>query len=756
MNELYFTLYDKDLSDKVLATDVRFRGVTLETQLHGGFGRLTGSVVLSEYDRYKWYSDYLNARLLVRNSYNEVVWEGRIEDIEIFAGAGVVVDAFGYWRNFFDVPLKDEDTWDDDGPHYPEDIIQAIIERNCSQIRQEWVNMADTERDVAPYKVGNYRYPGDLLSDLLKGGDDEGNLVYFAIWEDRIPWLFVKEEEVDWYVRKRDFKQPLRLRRSLDRMANAVIAEYSVEGQAGDANDDGTGTGERGNNYITLTDTNKSWDEGQWNRGFDAAIVSGTGAGQVRDIKETRVAPTIVDSGQCVPFVVGTSTLQHSQPEKNIEDSTNTVAWGNGAFTWGGSGHGMLWVDVIDGPGAGQQREIESDYANFTHFAVSVTPDWDEDEEYPSYPDAGSRFIVYLPSTLVTKGKSWVSDAYNTGHIVQIVKGRGAGQRRRITDTKQILLKGIDGSGYWSFTYGVDGDGNPTVTATWVGDGQTVFNDVWDALTVEPDWDVQPDDTSYFEIWEEAKVVDSGTATGGSYNTLTDSSKDWGADEWNDDYEVVVVQGNCSGQVGRIIDTASSTLTIEPVWDDEVPDSTSEYEIRVIREEDEEGEVEANQIVVTTQWTTQPDSTSVYEVRQKEDGGTLNKTLTRTAGSSIRDLNLVRKRLLSLGTTTPADAERIVARTLRLLRKPQQNSSPFTISKVYNKNWAEYPLTAVRAGDVIEVVDLFSGQAETSGLDALRRFYIIRTSFSQDDGSLAITPDNVDVEIATLIASGMK
>lgn len=737
MNELYYTLYDKDLSTKVLATNLKVLSASLETQLHGGFGRLSGMVQLSQYDRYKWYSDYLNTRMLVRNKYNEVAWEGRVEDIQLVPGFGVAIDAYGYWRNFFDIPLRDEDTWDDDGPYYPEDIIQEVIDRCCRQIRKDYTYISSTDRDVAPFKLTNYRYPGDIVQDLLRGGDNSGNIVYFAVWEDRLPWMFTKEEEVDWYVRLKDFSKPPQLRRSMDIMANAVIAEYSVEGQAGDANDDGTATGERGNNYITLTDTAQEWDEGQWNSGFDIAIVSGTGSGQVRDILDTRTAPTIIDSGQCIPFVAGISTLQAGSLDTTITDNTNTEMWGNGTFTWDVSDGGELWIDIIDGPCAGKQRLIESDYANFEYFHVSITPAWSDGEAegwsgpYPGSPTAGSDFIVYRPSSIVTQGKSWVVGVYNTGHMVQIVRGRGAGQKRKITDTKQIKLNGVN------------------------GDGVTLHRGVWDVLIVEDDWDIQPDETSFFEVWEESVVVDAGKATSGTHNTLTDTSKTWTVGGYDNDYELVVITGACAGQRGSIIDTAVHTLTVDPLWDDDIPDDTTEYEIRVIKEEDDE-EITANQLVTTSPWTTQPDSTSVYEVQQKEDGGTLERTLTRTAGSSVRDLRLARKKLLSLGTTTPADAERIVARTLKLLKRPQQVASSFEIHKVQNKNGVEFPLTSVRAGDVIEITDLFPGQAETDGLDALRRFYIIRTQFSQATGTLSITPDNVDIEIATLIASGMK
>lgn len=727
MNELTFAVFQRNPQSTIIAADgFDISGCSVRTQLHGGFGALSGLVKLDDYNSSKWCSEYHNRRMKVWDSRREPAWEGRLEDIEIVPGVGVSIQGFGYWRNFFDVPLKDEDTWES-GTHYPEDIIEAVIDRCCRQIEKNYVNFEDTNRDVAPFKISNFRYPHDVIKELLAGGDKWGVQMFFAVWENRWPYLFAKNTDVDWYVRLADCSPPPKLRRTMDTMANIVVVEYSVEGEAGDVNDSGTGTGERGENYVTLTDTEQGWDEGQWNRGFDIAVTGGTGNGQIRDVLRTRLEPSVVDSGWCVPFRTGTTTASAGEAHNIIDE--NGAAIVEGQFTWRIPVEGPLWVDVVSGSCAGQQREIEDGYLANANFNVPITPDWegegDDGNEYPS-SNTGVRgkYIVYKPSAITTQGDDWAHQEYDEGYVVEIVQGRGSGQRRKITDTIHIAL--------------TDG--------------------VWGVLKLESDWDTQPDDTSYFEIQEVAEVIETGTATGGSHNTLVDTNKTWTVDGYNDDYEVVIMKGACANQRGQILDTTADTLIVDPLWDDDVPDETSEYEIRVIREEDEEEAEEGacTQVVVTTPWTTQPDETSTYEIRQKEDGGKLERTTIHASGWAVKDMELARKRVFPIGTTTPGGAERVAGRLRAKLRDPQQQSSPFTIKKVWNTSWTEMPLVAVRAGDVIEIVDLFGGQVDTDELDQLRRFYIIRTEYKHDSPSLAITPDNVEAEIATLIASVRK
>jgi len=71
--------------------------------------------------------------------------------------------------------------------------------------------------------------------------------------------------------------------------------------------------------------------------------------------------------------------------------------------------------------------------------------------------------------------------------------------------------------------------------------------------------------------------LDSGTATGGSTDTLEDSSKDWGTDTWVNCY-VEITDGTGKGQIRRIVSNDATTLTVASSWTTP-PDNTSKYRI---------------------------------------------------------------------------------------------------------------------------------------------------------------------------------
>lgn len=72
---------------------------------------------------------------------------------------------------------------------------------------------------------------------------------------------------------------------------------------------------------------------------------------------------------------------------------------------------------------------------------------------------------------------------------------------------------------------------------------------------------------------------ETGTATAGTANTLTDSSKSWTADQWNG-YTVEIVSGTGQGQTRVVADTLTSPSKIQTVLNWSVnPSTDSKYAI---------------------------------------------------------------------------------------------------------------------------------------------------------------------------------
>lgn len=73
-------------------------------------------------------------------------------------------------------------------------------------------------------------------------------------------------------------------------------------------------------------------------------------------------------------------------------------------------------------------------------------------------------------------------------------------------------------------------------------------------------------------------IETSGTATSSTDSTIVDSSQSWTADEFNTDYMVYITGGTGSGQLRKITDTTTDTLTVTPDWDTN-PDTDSTFEV---------------------------------------------------------------------------------------------------------------------------------------------------------------------------------
>ena len=73
------------------------------------------------------------------------------------------------------------------------------------------------------------------------------------------------------------------------------------------------------------------------------------------------------------------------------------------------------------------------------------------------------------------------------------------------------------------------------------------------------------------------ELYDNGTATGGGSNYLDDTSKSWSADQFNGG-KIFIYDGTGEGQIRDISDTTATRITVSSNWDTN-PDSTSRYVI---------------------------------------------------------------------------------------------------------------------------------------------------------------------------------
>ena len=345
---------------------------------------------------------------------------------------------------------------------------------------------------------------------------------------------------------------------------------------------------------------------------YDVVIISGTGAGQRRTI--TSVAePVVLDSGiiTAVTNTLGALT---------ITDSTKT---------WIVNQYAGYTMRVSGNTGVSQIRRILSNNATILTMGdiTQINKPWHNPAIFSPaiVVTAGSQAAYSIETQVLTVDSAWTVTPDSTSvfriqsGMVAIVSSAAATPFHTIqsydilTDTWYILpthtnmlaavatdcsierttenssnwYRGTASSGstttlvdntlgtdraawstnewqnYWLYIYSGTAAGqmkqiasNTTNTLTWSG-----------AATA-------PDATSrYFIIG-----FDAGTATAGSSNTITDSTKSWTVNAWRN-YAVRIMAGTGAGQVLPIASNTATAITIIGSWST-TPDTTSVYTIQ--------------------------------------------------------------------------------------------------------------------------------------------------------------------------------
>jgi len=233
-HRLMVRLYDNNLTTPKLIQDLsdKVENLVMQTQLNGGFGLCQFIVGMRIQEAWNWLSTenrrgYHFNRLLVSEDQN-VIWEGRIISVELQVQRnkqGVKVIAQGYWGSTQDqyYTSTGNTNWSSGSGHQVHDIIKEMLTEECPDINSDQTNIADTTRDLAGINLAVKEYPQTRINELLRLGDSDGSVWFFAIWEDRKPYLFKRAATtVDWYVWLDDL-QDLRLEQQANDLRNAVL-----------------------------------------------------------------------------------------------------------------------------------------------------------------------------------------------------------------------------------------------------------------------------------------------------------------------------------------------------------------------------------------------------------------------------------------------------------------------------------------------------------------------------------------------------
>lgn len=323
----------------------------------------------------------------------------------------------------------------------------------------------------------------------------------------------------------------------------------------------GTSTGT--NSATTLNDTTQSWTANQ----FVGAQVLVTGAG-----------------------ARGTSTggnAQFTLVDTNQNWSQNQFQGQYVVITSGTSATGLM--------ATGQRAKILSNSSNTLNLVV--------ENGWTTVPDNTNTYVIEPESglvdsatanTLVGKGANWSGNQF-TGMYVHITRGTGAGQVRKITDTRLGNTLQIDSN--WSIA--------PNETSAYeIVQAATITGNTATQLTVDSSWKITPDALTSYRILPQAGLVTAADAT-----TLSDSTRSWGANQFNG-WSVVITEGTGAGQIRSITANTGSQVTLSSAWTT-TPDTTSHYEIV------QTGTVASNtatQLTIAGNWAAAPGSQAQYQI----------------------------------------------------------------------------------------------------------------------------------------------
>ena len=233
--ELQIRLFDDNLTTPVLKDDLteRISSLVFTTALNGGFKQCTFKLNIGFDKAWQWLSregkrGYHFYRVLISEAHYKV-WEGRIVDIGFTVQGGnhgLIVTCIGYWSATRDQLYSDDDgsrtNWTSGSGHTIDVIIKELLTTECPTISSDQTNIAAGSRDLVGIDLSARKYPQDYINELTKLSDDDQSTWFFAIWEDRVPYLFKRSvTSIDWAVYLENLDN-LRLLQSALTLRNAI------------------------------------------------------------------------------------------------------------------------------------------------------------------------------------------------------------------------------------------------------------------------------------------------------------------------------------------------------------------------------------------------------------------------------------------------------------------------------------------------------------------------------------------------------
>ena len=187
-------IYGKDLAAAapIAAADLETAlALEHETKLPGGFFRMRLALPSTERGFWDWRRDGTLRRVAIEEASGRIIWEGRVEDVELDGFWNVRLAAFGYWSNLADaVANRTYAGASHTGGSIASDLL-AGIHADTLQISRSNAEIADGpniaqeyQNDWTVWRVLTDSERG-VTSFGFDGGSGEGGKMDVAVWESR-------------------------------------------------------------------------------------------------------------------------------------------------------------------------------------------------------------------------------------------------------------------------------------------------------------------------------------------------------------------------------------------------------------------------------------------------------------------------------------------------------------------------------------------------------------------------------------------
>lgn len=193
-----------ELSSDFLYVTEDINGLSFSTLLPGGFGACSFSLATNYSTTVKWYREYIGKHLVLFDTYGRRVYEGRIASVNM-DDTGVSVEVEGYYAHAWD--LTHGLIYPVTTPTTSSDVIIDTVNLS-TEWQHEDFGITPTLIDITPLDFTGEAKLGDAIDEVLKYGSSDlvPRPLHFAIWDKRIPYLFVEPDDTaqpDWIILRR-------------------------------------------------------------------------------------------------------------------------------------------------------------------------------------------------------------------------------------------------------------------------------------------------------------------------------------------------------------------------------------------------------------------------------------------------------------------------------------------------------------------------------------------------------------------------